>query len=153
MCSCPTEHISEFLDSIFQPLVADLLSFLKNTNHAITTFESIILTPGSQHHIFTLGVISLYTAISHNDGLSVLHFFLERYPDPVVHTDTLICLAALVLTHNSFEFNGLCFDQISGVATGTKMGPSYTSLFMGHFEHQVWQQYAGSPSTIPQIYR
>ena len=41
-------------------------------------------------------------------------------------------------------------NQIKGVAMGTKMGPSYACLFMGHFEHLVAESYSGP---IPEFYR
>lgn len=148
-CSCPIEHISELLDNIFQSLVSSLPSFLKDANYAVTIFESVIFTPGSAHHIFTLDVTSLYTSILHCNGLLALRFFLEQDPHPVVNTDIVICLAELVLTLNSFEFNGQLFDQISGVAMLTKIGPSYTCLFMGHLEYLIWLQYTGR---VPEQY-
>ena len=33
--------------------------------------------------------------------------------------------------------------QISGVAMGTKMGPSYACLFPGHLEHLIQQSFTG----------
>lgn len=41
--SCPTEQISKFLDSLFQSLVTPLPSYLKDTKHALTTFDSFTL--------------------------------------------------------------------------------------------------------------
>jgi len=80
----------------------------------------------------------------------LVHFVLERKPHPSISTNTLFRLAELVLTLNSFEFNGQFFDQISGVAMGTKMGPSYACLFMGHFEHRVEREYTGH---LPEFYK
>ena len=39
---------------------------------------------------------------------------------------------------------------MSGVAMGTKMGPSYACLFMGHLEHTLLQQYK---KAVPEIYK
>ena len=38
-CSCPTTQISEFLDKIFQPLVQELPTYIKDTNHALQLFN------------------------------------------------------------------------------------------------------------------
>ena len=38
-------------------------------------------------------------------------------------------MAAFVLKHNYFEFNGEVKHQISGTATGTKVAPTYASIF------------------------
>ena len=58
-------------------------------------------------------------------------------------TQTIIRLAELVLTLNSFEFNGQHYKQINGVAMGTKMGPSYTNLFLGFIEEEIRNTYNG----------
>ena len=64
-------------------------------------------------------------------------------------TSALLRLAELVLTLNSFQFNDQFFEQISGVAMGTKMGPSYACIFMGYLEHLVWTTYDGP---LPSVY-
>ena len=53
---------------------------------------------------------------------------------------------------NSFEFNGeySYFHQISGVAMGTKMGPSYACLFMGPLESSIAATYQGP---LPELYK
>ena len=116
---------------------------MKDTKHALTIFSSVQLSSDRTYRLFLLDVCSLYTSIPRADGLRALQFFLDKSPHPSVSTSTLIRLAELVLTLNSFEFDGHFFDQISGVAMGTKMGPSYACLFMGHLEHLVWSTYDG----------
>ena len=34
-------------------------------------------------------------------------------------------------------------QEISGVAMGTKMGPSYANLFVDYVEQQIFRQYTG----------
>ena len=62
----------------------------------------------------------------------------------------MIRLAELVLNKNTFSFRDEVFSQMSGVAMGTKMGPSYACLFMGHLEHTLLQQYK---KPVPEIYK
>ena len=90
-----------------------------------------------------MDVTALYTNIPHGDGLQALGVHLERRCDKSIPTDTLLRLTELVLTLNTFEFNGQFFRQCSGVAMGTKMGPSYACLFMGHLEDQIMKAYNG----------
>ncbi|GFR65041.1 telomerase reverse transcriptase [Elysia marginata] len=123
-CACPTEQISAYLDSVFQPLVMLLPTCIKDTNHALNIFSQVVLPTNQLIHLFLLDVTSLYTSIPHADGLAVVKRFLNTRTSPVVSTDTLVRLTELVLTLNSFEFSGEFFDQISGVAMGTKMGPN-----------------------------
>ena len=149
--SCPTEHISCYLDFVFQPLVKSLPSYLKDTNHALNILDDFNHTPNfSPSLLFTMDVCSLYTSIPHQDGLKALKFFLDkrRVCDPP--TPILLRLAELVLNMNSFEFNGNHFHQISGVAMGTKMGPSYACLFMGHLESNIFNDYTGPK---PQLFK
>ena len=58
-------------------------------------------------------------------------------------TATLIRLAELVLTLNNFSFDGEHYQQISGVAMGTKMGPSYANLCVCYVQQQIFKQYTG----------
>jgi hypothetical protein len=123
---------------------------LKDTNQALSQFDSIVLQPTSSYKLFTVDVCSLYTSIPHEDGLKAIKFYLQQEPHPTIDTNTLLRLTELVLRLNSFEFNGEFFNQISGVAMGTKMGPSYACLFMGHFEHIVKTTY---DHVLPEYYR
>ena len=91
--------------------------------------------------IFTMDVKSLYTVIPHHDGLKVLIFFLDKRPVQEQSTSVLVRLAELVLTLNNFSFDGEHYQQISGVAMGTKMGPKYANLFVGFVEKEIFEQY------------
>ena len=93
-------------------------------------------------------VTSLYTCIPHSDGPKALKHFLNKRATPDPPTDTLIRLAELVLNKNTFRDE--VFPQLSGVVMGTKMGPSYAFLFMGHLEHTLLQQYK---KPVPEIYK
>lgn len=60
---------------------------------------------------------------------------------PAISTTSFTRLTELVHILNSFEGNREYFDQIIGVAMGSKMDLSYTWLFMSHVEHLDWQSY------------
>lgn len=89
------------------------------------------------------GSTALYTNIPHKEGLSALRYFLDARPDPTPPTDTLVRLAELVLTLNTFEFDSKFYQQVNGVAMGTKMGPSYACLYMGSLEAKLFAAYTG----------
>eukprot|EP00794_Sanderia_malayensis_P007736 gene7736-8576_t len=96
-----------------------------------------------------MDVKSLYTCIPHSDGLIALKFFLEKRRDQNPPTATLLRLAELVLTTNAFTFDDKFFLQTSGVAMGSKLGPSYACLFVGHQEQLIYESYQGpSPCLI-----
>ena len=48
-----------------------------------------------------------------------------------------------MLTLNNFSLDCELYQQISGVAMGTKIGPSYANLFVGYVEQQTFEQYTG----------
>ncbi|XP_015197558.2 uncharacterized protein [Lepisosteus oculatus] len=68
--------------------------------------------------------------------------------DPPTHT--LVRLAELVLTLNAFSLNNLFYQQVSGVAMGTRMGPSYTNIFVGWVEERFFASYTGY---VPDLYK
>ena len=90
-----------------------------------------------------MDVKSLYTCIRHNDGLQALKFFLDKRRHQSPPTTTLLCLAELVITTNAFSFNSQYYLQKSGVAMGSKLGPSYACLFVGHQEQLIYESYDG----------
>eukprot|EP00061_Rhincodon_typus_P002120 g16666.t1 len=96
-----------------------------------------------------MDIQSLYTCISHVDGLKALRFFLSLRPNQSPYTDTLICLTGFVLTFNSFSFNSSHFLQTKGVTMGTRMGPSYACLFVRYMEQSLFRCYTG---TIPHLF-
>ena len=76
-------------------------------------------------------------------GFLALKYFFDQRTVKEPSTDTMLRLAELVLTLNCFTFSGEIFKQINGVAMGTKMGPNYANLFVGHVEEQIFNQFDG----------
>ena len=68
-----------------------------------------------------MDVKSLYTVIPHHNCLRALKFFLDKRSNKEPSTSVLVRLPELVLTLNNFSFDGEHYQQISGVAMGTKM--------------------------------
>ena len=90
-----------------------------------------------------MDIKSLYNVIPHRDGHEALKFYFEQRTVLEPPTATLLRLAELVLTLNNFSFNDEHYQQISGVAMDTKMGPSYANLFVGYVEKHISEQYTG----------
>ena len=83
------------------------------------------------------------------ETVHVPHFSEQKKNcEPPSHT--LVRLAELVLTLNSFSFNGDYFQQTGGVAMGGRLGPNYACLFIGHVEEKIFQQY---PEKKPDLYK
>ncbi|CAH3106973.1 unnamed protein product [Pocillopora meandrina] len=96
-----------------------------------------------------MDLTSLYTVIPIDEGLRALKHLFDHRTVKEPSSETLLCLAELVLTFNCFSFGGNYYKQTNGVAMGTKMGPSYASLFVGFIEHQFFSQYHGPK---PELY-
>ena len=94
-CNCPTSNISAYLDSVMAPLVRQLPSYVKDTNHALQILESFTFS-GPNRYLFTMDIKSLYTVIPNNDGLQALKYHLNLRPLQHPPTDTLVRLAELV---------------------------------------------------------
>lgn len=71
---------------------------------------------------------------------------LETRPSTLkqlVPTNFLVKLLTLVLTLNVFTFNGKLFQQLLGVAMGTRSAPSIANIFMASIEDKILQQAPG----------
>ena len=108
----------------------------KDCQHALEIFRDYNFL-GQDKLIFTMDVSSLYTVIPNNEGLLALKYFLDQRTVKEPSSETLLRVAELVLTPiaNCFSFAGNYY------AMGTKMEPSYASLFVGYVEHQFFIQY------------
>ena len=146
-CSCPIELISSYLDKIMAPIVRSLPSYVKDSQHALQISHDFNFL-GEDKLIFTMDITSLYTIIPNVEGLLATNIFLI-YALLEPSSETLLCLAELVLTLNCFSFTDHYYKQINGVAMGTKMGPCYTNLFLRYIEHQFFNQYNGPK---PELY-
>ena len=133
-CCCPTENISAYLDEVMAPLVKQLPTYVKDTNHALSIFNSFTVDESDQRpcFLFTMDDKSLYTVIPNDGGLQALTFFFDQRTVKEPSTHTLVCLAELVLTLNAFSFDNQHYCQIGGVAMGSRMGPNYVCLFVGY---------------------
>ena len=149
VCCCPTENIASYLDQIMCPLVRNLGTYVKDTNHALRIFNDFHFdnTTTGERFLYTMDIKSLYTVIPNNSGLEALAYFLNKRPVLDPPTSTLTRLAELMMTLNAFTFNGDFYQQIGGVAMGSKMGPSYACLFVGYVEERI------ATSTTQEVHR
>ena len=137
---------------VMSPLVCNLKTYVKDTNHALQIFKTFQCDDNdtSPRFLYTMDIKSLYTAIPHNSGLEALKYFLDKLNVLDSPTVTLTRPAELVLILNAFSFNNEFYHQVGGVAMGSKMGPNYACLFVGYVEEQIGQQYTG---TVPRLHK
>lgn len=142
----PTERISSFVDYFLKPYVCKTKSYIKDTNDFLNKLKEIGRTPANCI-IFSLDVVSLYTNIPTDFGISLIEEFLNEKRDPNLKPSNsmLVKLLEFVLTLNDFEFNGDYYLQLFGTAIGTKVAPSYANLVMSIFEEKYVYTYKQQP--------
>ena len=121
----------------------------------ITRFESwnrLLFQAQGYRYLFTMVIKSLYTVIPNNSGLQALKYYLNLHPSQHPPTDALVQLAELVLNLNSFEFDNKHYQQVGGIAMGTKMGPNYACLFVGYVERKMFEDYKGNKTQLYKRY-
>jgi len=100
-----TERYSAFLEHHLQPFVQALPSYIKDTNHFLSTIHSISDPLPPNIILVTVDVTPLYTNIPHTHGLAVLEHYLDTRLSPrKPSTPFLLQLAQFVLTMNNFTF-------------------------------------------------
>ena len=117
-CNCPTELIARYLDRITPPLIQRLPSYVKDTNHMLQIGRLFSLSWNCQLCFHYGCEIFVHCHPQYGDGLLALMHFLNRRPVLQPPTHTLVRLAELVLTLNTFSLNGNFYRQIGGVADG-----------------------------------
>ena len=138
-CSCPTELLALYLDHVTAPFVRSLDSYVKDTTHMLNILDSFRFRDvDGQRIIFTMDIKSLYTVIPNEGGLRALQYYLDKREILEPPTYTLLRMAELVLTLNSFEFNGEYYKQTGGVAMGSRLGH-----VVGHVEERMLSSYTG----------
>ena len=132
-CGSLTENISAYIDSILKPHMESLPSYVKDTSDFITKIHNLKGIPQNAF-LVTLDVTSLYSNIPHDDGIKACDHFMTEGGKSQEARSVISELINLVLTKNNFQFNGENYLQVLGTAMGTRMAPSFASLFMGKLE-------------------
>ena len=143
-CQGATENISSFLDTILQPAVKLIPSYIKNSTEIISILEN---NPQPSNIILaTIDVTSLYTNIPQREGVNACIEALETQPIPLP-LDIIRTLLNIVLEGNIFIFNGQVYQQCKGTAMGTKMAPSFANIFMAKLEQKFLSTQTLQPTT------
>ena len=61
-------------------------------------------------------------------------------------------LIKTILKHNHFEFIGLTYRQIQGVAMGTKCAPTFANIFMGSIEEDFLELIQNQGNPMPSVW-
>ena len=125
-CDGPTDHLSSYLTHFIQPLANNLPSYIKDTKYFLNLTENLPPLP-TNALLATVDVMSLYTNIPRDDGISTVIHVMEKYNHlptncPPPH---IICkILYFILKHSTFNFMDTHIHQILGTTMGTRMTPS-----------------------------
>ena len=131
---CHTSEISRFVDHHLQPVVKQIPSYIKDTNHFINKVNNFSVPVNSI--LVTMDVRSLYTSIPNNEGIAATKKRYDSYIHKTIPTKIITTFLALILTLNNFVFNSKFYLQIKGCAMGTICAPAYANIFMTEFEQK-----------------
>ena len=142
-----TENISKFIDHFLNPCATRVQSYIKGPTDFLNILEDLGSIPANSC-LVTLDVTLLYTNIGNAQGLFAANEALESFrPNPNVKPSNkpLIQLMEFVLIKDNFTFYSVPYLQIAGTSMGTKMVPSYASVFQGQFEDDFIYTYPTQP--------
>ena len=113
-------------------------SYNKGTGDFLNKIKNINVIPENAI-LITVDVVGLYTSIPHQAGLEVLREALDKSKTHKVPKGKLVKMAEFVLKNNYFKFSDKVYQQISGIAAGTKFAPPYACIFMDQVESKFLQ--------------
>ena len=133
--NCYTSKISEYVDYHLQPVVKEIPSYVQYTTDFLRTINQTDFVPGSSH-LISLDVKSLYTNIPHAEGNKSVKTPVQKHSKRISSAKIITTFLVLILTLNNFISNSKNYLQIKGFVVGTICAPSYTNIFMDHFERK-----------------
>lgn len=140
-----TEGLSGFVDSLLNPLLCNIPSYLQDTTHFLNVLNNITVL-NDQSLLVTMDVTSLYTNIPHNEGVLACKKFFIEHGNNQFPADDLEKVMHFILTNNYFSFNSKHYLQVQGTAMGTKMAPSYANIFMAYLEKDMLSSFHLKPT-------
>ena len=123
-------------------------SLVRNSQEVVQIIESLDLSQHPSVTLVSLDVESLYLSIPQGAGIEMV---LQRvFPTAPPHS-TSNChknlardLLRVNIKDNVFRFHNSFFQQIRGVAMGTRCAPPFANLFLGSLEEKALDQWTGT---------
>lgn len=120
------------MDSLLQPFVSQVQSYIRNTSDFITKVENKPVPENAL--LISLDVTSLYTNIPVDEARDVVQFYLEKETYKGTPVQFILQLVDLLLEKNYFKYENYFFFQTKGVSVGSSFSPSLAILFMAQLE-------------------
>ena len=118
-------------------------SLVANSQQVIQSIESLDLSAYPNVTLVSLDVESLYLSIPQATGIEmVLQRVLPTSP-PQPIKNFVRDLLKIVIRDNTSRFHDDFFNQIKGVAMGTRCAPPFANLFLGSLEEKALATWSG----------
>jgi hypothetical protein len=139
-CSGPCERISEFVDYFLIEIVKKQSTYIRDTTDILNKLSSIYMP--SRTILIAGDIRDMYTNILHGDAINIVKGALESNKDiiyeiPRPKTESLLELVSLILSTNTFHFNGKYIKQTVGLAMGSKASCSISDITVHPFEQKL----------------
>jgi hypothetical protein len=143
--NCVTQRLSHCIDIIFKSLCCEVPSFIRDVLEVLSHLPTTV-NPNSE--LISDYVISLYSNIPHDLGISAIIFWLENKRNigqQHFFKEFILETVKIILDRNVFYFvitliDGKFYQQKRGTAMGAKMAPTYATLVLGYLEHILYEQ-------------
>ena len=143
-CETSTYALARRLSGLLRPLVGSSGRILRNTNDLVDTMKDISLDANEM--LVSYDVKSLFTSIPVEESIGIIERKLrddETLNDrTTMDVSTIIRLLRFCLTNTSFQYNGIHYQQLDGVAMGSPVSPVIADIFMEDLETKAFAAYA-----------
>ena len=145
-CGTASNPVSKYIDSILQPAMQNIPSYLKDS------YDTIKKVTAHKHdqdtYLCTADVEALYSNIPTEQGLACTRKMLHDLGLPNKKIHYIIELMRVILTHNDFKYNQEWYLQVLGCAMGVPFAPCYANIFLHDWETQAHATYTGKKPTL-----
>ncbi|CAG2214510.1 unnamed protein product [Mytilus edulis] len=114
-----TQNLSHFIDIVLKPLCREVPSFIRDDLEFLNHLPKTV-NPNSE--LITFDIVSLYTNIPHELGITAVKYWLENTENVIENRLTkefILASLKLILERNIFYFNGTYYHQKKGTAMET----------------------------------
>ena len=118
---------------IYIYICKEVSSFVRDDIDFLSLLPSEV-KPNSK--LVTFDVVSLYTNIPHDLGITAVNFWLDKATNVVdsrFNRDFIVKWLEIILKRNVFYFDGTHYLQKKGTSMGTKVAPTLATLVLFFF--------------------
>ena len=140
----PTEKISWLLKTILSPLLSDVPTHLRDSDHLMTAIVSTTTQARSENqHQCSLDVEALYTSVPVSDALHAVRNKLQGRPLPYpMQAEDVIRLLDAVFGLVYFHYEGQVYRQVAGLPMGCAVSGIAAIIFLETIETRALNQFA-----------